>query len=299
VWRTRGAGADISFGSPLPNWPRRYGGAAGTPGGIQTRVSERSYRSEAVRRVARIVLLCLTVCLVTGMSESAEEITLKDGKKIVGHLTGVSSDKIEVETSDGTLQLKRGDIVTISFPENSSAKSPEAHSEKRDLPKIDETLSGTQYVNRTGEFSLTLPRDWIIDTDPSHSPSTLAVLSSKDKTRVTFVMQEEYPGSLESYKEVTMLNARRTLGDFEELSESNATIDGKTALLVFYRGVVSKSKDLPFEFLSAIVASGNSYTKITAWCLEPLFHDMQPDFEKIVMSYHSSSRIGPAESRQP
>jgi hypothetical protein len=154
-------------------------------------------------------------------------------------------------------------------------------------------------VNRTGKFSLTVPRDWIIDTDLSDSPSTLAVLSSKDKTRVAFVMQEEYPGSLESYKEVAMLNARRTLSDFEELSESNTTIDGKAAMLVFYRGVVSKSKDLPLEFLSAIVASGNSYTKITAWCFEPLFHDMQPDFEKIVTSYHSSSRISPAESHQP
>jgi hypothetical protein len=93
-------------------------------------------------------------------------------------------------------------------------------------------------------------------------------------------MQEEYPGSLESYKELTMLSARRSLSNFEELSESPATIDGKSALIVFYRGTLQKGSNLPVEFVSAIIASGKTYTKISAWCVEPLFHDMQPGFER-------------------
>ena len=55
--------------------------------------------------------------------------------------------------------------------------------------------------------------------------------------RFAVVIQEEYPGSLESYKELCMLNARQMLTNFEELSESTTTIDGKTALLVFYRAL--------------------------------------------------------------
>ena len=212
-------------------------------------------------------------------------------------MTGITSDKIEVETSYGKIQLNRSEILNINFPENSSGKAPETAAVKRDLPGTDETLSGTQYVNRTGKFSLTLPPEWIINADLRHAPSTLAGLSSKDKMRFAVVIQEEYPGSLESYKELCMLNARQTLTNFEELSQSTTTIDGKAALLVFYRGALSKSNNLPVEFLSAIITSGNSYTKITAWCVEPLFHDMQPAFEKIVNSYRASGRLIANDSR--
>jgi hypothetical protein len=117
--------------------------------------------------------------------------------------------------------------------------------------------------------------------------------------RFALVIQEEYSGSLDSYKELSMLNARQTLSNFEELSESKTTIDGKTAVLVFYRGVLAKSNNLPVEFLSAIITSGNSYRKITAWCVEPLFHDMQPAFERIVNSYRSSGRLSATDSRSP
>jgi len=237
--------------------------------------------------------ICLLV-LTAALPALAEEIVLKDGTKIVGHMTGITSDKIEVETSYGKVQLNRGDIVTISFAENGSGKAPNAAPAKLDLPKIDETLTGTQYLNRTAKFSLTLPPEWKIDPDLRNSPGTFAALSSRDKMRFAMVIQEEYPGSLDSYRELTMLSVRRTLSNFEELAHSNVTIDGKPALLVFYRGALQKSNNLPVEFLSAFIQSGNTYTKISVWCIEPLFHDMQPTFEKIVTSYRTAGRISAA-----
>ncbi len=229
----------------------------------------------------------------------AEEIVLKDGTKIVGHMSGITSEKIEVETSYGKVQLNRSDIVTITFTEN-SGKAPDATTAtaKPPLPKLDESLTGTQYLNRTGKFSLTLPPEWAIDPNLRNSPTTLAGLSSKDRMRFAMVVQEEYPGSMDSYREVSMIGARRTLSNFEELAHSNATIDGKPALLVFYRGTVQKVNNLPVEFLSAFIQSGTTYTKISVWCIEPLFHDMQPTFEKIVNSYRSSAPT-PAVSSKP
>jgi hypothetical protein len=38
----------------------------------------------------------------------------------------------------------------------------------------------------------------------------------------------------------------------------------------------------------AIIPSGNTYTRIAAWCVEPLFHETQPMFERIMGSYHSA-----------
>src|ERR1700752_5147294 len=58
---------------------------------------------------------------LSSMPAVAEEISLKDGTKIVGHMTAITPDKIEVETSYGKIQLKRSDILTISFPENGAS----------------------------------------------------------------------------------------------------------------------------------------------------------------------------------
>ena len=248
---------------------------------------------------AGLFLLLAVPCLPT----RAEEISLKDGTKIVGHMTAVTPEKIEVETSYGKIQLKRGDVLSITFPENgtvsASANGTDSQAQKTDAAKVDEALNGLQYVNRTGKFALTLPPDWMIATDLHRSPETLAALSSRDKMRYLLVVQEQYPGSLDSYKELSLLNARRSLSNFEELSQSQATIDGKSALLVFYRGNLQKSSNLPIEFVSAIIASGNTYTRLTAWCVEPLFRDMQPAFEKLLNSYRATGGQTTATSSKP
>ena len=219
----------------------------------------------------------------------AEEISLKDGTKIVGHMTAMTGDRIEVETSYGKMQLKRSDILSINFPENRpAATSADPSAPKAEARKIDESLNGLVYTNRTGGFTLTLPQDWVINSDLRRTPETLAALSSRDKMRFLMVIQEEYPGTVESYKDLNLLSAQKNLGHFEELADSNITIDGKPALLAFYRGTLEKSGNLPVEFLSAFIPSGKTFTKVTAWCVEPLFHDMQPAFEKIVNSYRSS-----------
>jgi len=95
-----------------------------------------------------------TICLLfltAALPALAEEIVLKDGTKLVGHMTGITSDKIEVETSYGKVQLNRGDILTINFPENGSGKAPEAAAAKQELPKIDETLIGTPIPEPHGQ----------------------------------------------------------------------------------------------------------------------------------------------------
>jgi hypothetical protein len=241
----------------------------------------------------------LVFCLAASLPAvaAAEEISLKDGTKIIGHMTSLTGDKIEVETSYGKMQLKRTDIVAINFPENGPAPSSASSSDSGTAAKadstsrlVDESLQGARYLNRTGKFSLTLPQDWVINTDVHRNPETLTVLSSRDKTRFLMVMQEEYPGSLESYKDLTMLAARKNLNNYEELAQSNVTIDGKAALMVFYRGNSQKG-GLPMEFVSAIFPSGNGYSKMTVWCVEPLFHDMQPTFEKLLSSYRNTGQI--------
>ena len=241
-------------------------------------------------------LLILSLLLTAVLPATAEEIVLKDGTKIVGRMTAIKGDKIEVETAYGKMVLKRSDILTISFPENENSDVPPAAPPKKDTPKIEESLQGTQYVNKTGRFSLTLPLEWKINPELRTSGDVLAALSSRDDMRYLVVVQEEYGGSLQSYKGLIEIQAKRALEQYEKLSESTTTIDGNPAFIFSYRGTSAKANNLPIQFLVAIVSSGNSYSRITTWCVEPLFNETQPTFERIINSFHSTS---PAPSAAP
>ena len=64
------------------------------------------------------------VLLAASLPAAAEEIALKDGTKIVGHMNSLTGDKIEVVTAYGKMLVKRSDIITISFPENNPGGAP-------------------------------------------------------------------------------------------------------------------------------------------------------------------------------
>ena len=231
-------------------------------------------------------LLPLSLFLAVALPATAEEIALKDGTKIVGHMSALLGDKIEVETPYGKMVLNLADIVTISFPENNPATSAK---DKTPVPNIEESLRGTQYANKTGQFTLTVPSDWKIDPKLPHSAVVFAGLSSKDGMRFLTVSREEFNGSMESYKGLLDLKYRKSFGNYEELSESPLNIDGKPALLISFRGVLTNADNTPVQYLVAIIASGKTYTRVAAWCVARLFHETHPRFEKILTSYRASS----------
>jgi hypothetical protein len=233
----------------------------------------------------RRVFSMLLVFLAVSLPAVADEISLRDGSKIVGHMSALLPDKIEVETAYGKMQIKRSDIVTIRFSESAPGNAPDSSA----APKVDESLQGTQYVNRTGKFSLTLPAGWKINRSAIHLSTTLAGLSSQDDMRFLIVTQEDYTGSLESYEGIIEINVRKGLSNYEQILKSPITIDGKPGVLISYRGV-SKDNNVPIQFLVAMIPSGNTITRVTAWCIEPLFHEMQPAFEKILTSYRGAGQ---------
>lgn len=230
-------------------------------------------------------LLPLSLFLALAMPVTAEEIALKNGTKIVGRMSAISGDKIEVETPYGKMALNRADIVSIEFPENAPST---AAKDNAPVPNIEESLRGALYANKTAKFTLAVPPDWKIDPKLPHSAVVVAGLSSKDGMRYLTVSQEEFNGSMESYKGLLDLKYRKSFGSYEELSESPVNIDGKSALLLSFRGVLTKADNTPVQYLVAIIPSGNTYTRVATWCVEPLFHETQPMFEKIVTSYRAT-----------
>ncbi len=204
----------------------------------------------------RRIVSTLSLFLVAALPATAEEIVLKDGTKIVGHMTGVTADKIEVESAYGKMAFKRTDIVAINFPENGAGATAEAPGKKdAAVPNVsvEESLRGTQYLNKTGKFALTLPSGWKIDPKLGHSQAMLAGLSSGDDMRFLTVTQEQFNASMEGYKGLLEFKYRKTFGGYEEV---------------------------------AIIPSGTTFTRVATWCAEPLFHETQSTFEKILTSFH-------------
>jgi len=163
-----------------------------------------------MRRI--LFLPVFAVFLAASLPAAAEEILMKDGTKIVGHMAALQPDKIEVETAYGKMQLKRADIISINFPENGSLAAPGSPAAKDAAINVEESLRGTQYVNKTGKFTLTVPQDWKISQRIQRSAPIVTVLSSHDDMRFLLVSQEEYSGSLESYKGLLNSHTAERLG---------------------------------------------------------------------------------------
>lgn len=226
------------------------------------------------------------VVLAIVAAAHAEQIVLKDGSKVLGRMTAIHGDKIEFETPYGKMQLQRADIQTIDFPENhpSTSQNP---AEKAPKP-ADESLNETSYVNRTGNFGLTVPIEWSVLPAESRT-GTLAIgaLASRDRSRYIMVIQEEFSGSLEAYKEIVELQTSRDLENFQKVSESPVTIDGHSAFVATYRGLSEKT---PIVYSMGLIGYDGKVVRVVGWCIEPLFKESQRTFETIISSYH---QLGP------
>ncbi|HXJ14677.1 MAG TPA: hypothetical protein VNH19_20560, partial [Candidatus Limnocylindrales bacterium] len=100
------------------------------------------------------------------------------------------------------------------------------------------------------------------------------------------VVNETYAASLDSYNGLVEIQAKKNLQNYEKVSETPTKIDGKSALILSYRGVSPQAENLPIHFLVAIIQTPSGFLRITTWCVEPLFKETQPSFEKILRSYH-------------
>src|SRR5215472_655448 len=167
----------------------------------------------------RRTILILGFLLAALVPASAEEFVLKDGTKIQGRMVAVKGDKIEVETAYGKMQIRRSDILTINFPENGGTAVSQSSADPGKARPVDESLTGTQYVNRTGHFTLTVPIEWKINPELRAGTDILAGLSSRDNMRFVVIEHETFAGSLESYKGLVEIASRRNVNDFEKLSE--------------------------------------------------------------------------------
>jgi len=232
----------------------------------------------AIRSFAAMTLMLLAISL------HAEVIQLKNGNKITGTLTGISSDKFVVKTDYGEIQVPRGDIISISFTENDTTNKK---FESEPQP-VDESLTGIDYTNRTASFKTVVPKGWRLAPEiRQQTPSVVAALSSQDQSLFYMVTAEPFSGTIKTYEVLVETQLKSALTGYEKLDESQSSIDGRSGVHLIVHGESRAKPGTFIKFIVYILPYEGRLVRLTFFTLEPLFDEAQPVFEKIAASYGS------------
>jgi hypothetical protein len=238
--------------------------------------------------VRRLTTALLLTALLAGATARAEEIQLKDGTKITGKLIGVNGDTLQIKTAYGDINVPRTEIVSITFPENQPKKADAATAGA--VRPVDETLSAGAYVNRSGNFTLQIPKEWKLTPNLLEQNSGLiAALASSDETQILLVTPETFAGTLDTYRVLVENSLKEGFSDYQQVEENDLTLDGHKALRIVSTGT-KKGTQTPFKFLVYLIALDGRVERLTFLTLVPFYKDGEPTFEKIAASYHSTAK---------
>lgn len=224
------------------------------------------------------VILCQTI--------RAEEIQLKDGTKIAGKLIGVTGDTLQIKTAYGEIQVPRTEVISINFSENQT-KLAQGGAPAGPPRPVDETLSNGAYVNRSGGFTVQVPKDWKLAPQVlAQTPSLIAALESPDATQIFVVTPEKFAGNLNTYRVLVETQIKTGFSDYQELEQNDIELDGQKGIRMVATAT-KKDTGTPFKFLVYLIPYDGRVVRVTFFTLAPLYDDASPAFEKIAASYHS------------
>jgi hypothetical protein len=236
----------------------------------------------------KIALFLVLGWISTCLAVRAEEIQLKDGNKVTGKIIAVNEDAFQIKTPYGNIMVPRSDIISISFPENQPGKEG-ASADEPALPKIDETLQGTSYTNRTAKFQVTVPAGWMIsDALRKQSKDIVAALESPDKTLFFMATPEKFAGTLATYQVLAETQYQAKFMDYEKTAESSVHIDGRDGTRLIWRGKNTQANNAALQAVIYIIPYEGRMVRLSFLTLEPLFNDALPIFDKIAASFHST-----------
>lgn len=236
------------------------------------------------RLTTALILTALLVCATA----RAEEIQLKDGTKITGKLIGVSGETLQIKTAYGDINVPRTDIVSITFPENQPKKADAAKAGV--VRPVDDTLKEGAYVNRSGDFTLQVPKEWKLAPGLlEQNSSLLAALVSSDEQQILLVTPETFTGTLETYRVLVENSLKEGFSDYQHIEQNDLTLDGRKAMRIVASGTKNGTRT-EFKFLVYLIALDGRVERLTFLTLVPFYKDAEPTFEKIAGSFHSTAK---------
>ena len=103
------------------------------------------------------------------------------------------------------------------------------------------------------------------------------------------VTEEPFTGNLNTHKVMAETQFMTNFLEYEKLSESEVTLDGKTDTQIIFHGK-PKNNQVILKFLVDTLPYDGCMARLTFTTLEPLFNDGLPVFNKIAASYRRTSQ---------
>jgi hypothetical protein len=270
--------------------------------------------------------LFLALLVFSALPAAADELSLKDGRKISGTVVGFENGMFRLETEFGFVLVRRDKVVSIKVSEGGAKESPQNAEPAPDrhaspaasvhitsppperAPKappasrlLDEPLpahmaeheEGNNYFNDTFHFVMYKPPDWKIYNElPRGKVSALVALSSEDEQTLLFVDRQVWSGTPDLNNDIVESNLRTIYQDYKKLSESETQIDGRPAIRRDFSGLID---GVEWHGVAVRVVQGSTVYGIVGMTSAESFQFQQAVFNKIVKSFH----FLPATSQTP
>lgn len=265
--------------------------------------------------------LALGFVLALAPAVRAEELVLKDGKKVVGTIVGYEGDMFRVETEYGFALIRKDMVTSIriepgsgdnvppegreeaktSGPEKSSSgkgaktaastsqaavKTPPRPSQPlvKPLPTdIQERVEGTEYVNETFHFSMYKPPGWKIYGGISRETGrAIVAIATEDERTLLIVDRQVWTGPPDLHSDTVEENLRQAYQDFSKESEFPAQLDGRAAVRRAFTGLLDGAE---WHGVAVHAARGNTLFGIIGLTSAETYEFQQAVFSKIIKSF--------------
>lgn len=204
-----------------------------------------------MKRLARAGFLAtgfLGMLCAVALIGAADEVILRDGKKLTGTITGVDRDVYRLETDFGTALIKKERIARIEFAPleerrtgaEKPASPPTIRERRPQGGRVEERVEGNTYVNESFRFEMFKPPTWrVFEQAAQNIPSAVAVLGTPDETTLLVVGSVVYEAPPAAYANVLDNALRQTYSEFVAEPEVQIRVAGRTAIRRQFRGMAA------------------------------------------------------------
>lgn len=284
-------------------------------------VRQWSYKPTLLNGAPVEVDTTVTVIFALGGEEpstttKAEEVSLKDGTKIIGKVIAIDGDTFTIQTSFSKMDIPRGQIVSIVFAENSPNVKSTLPGTVTVPRTIDQSISGTVYTNGAGHFTLNVPDGWKLnDALARKIPGAIGGLTAADPHELILAIPLPKGGSAKEEVQILDSSFKHTFEGYEKLSESPVQIDGIEADSSSFRAIIAVGNvrsqqgtdepadttvKAPVRYFVVVLPEQSQTILLMCAAPEAIYDQFEPTFQKIVSSFHSTAtKAGSASPSKP
>lgn len=270
------------------------------------------------RSWSMLCMLCLMVSPLT-----AEELVLRDGKKINGTIVGFEDGMFRVETEFGFALIRKDKVASVNFAAGAKPAAQE-HGEQKDtktaaspvgraveksappqptravaaLPPpplsqpVDEPLpaniqghvEGSNYINDTFHFAMFKPFGWkVYENLPKEAGYGIVAMGTEDERTVLIIDRQVWSGTPDLKNDHVEERLKQTYPEYRKISETSAQLSGFPATRRAFVAVIDGA-----EWRGATVhfARGNTMFGITGLTSAEAIEFQQAVLNKIINSFH-------------